>query len=179
MMTRICAALALALLAGVASAQNYRDSLGTSVQAMALAGSTGLDYSANQPTIPSVGANFGGTGPYANYVLVKTIPARGGRINVDVENDSGAQIAIVRDDGTAAASSAPVNASVFSLAPGAAAGAQGGSYVSQTFKGRLQIYAPLAPVEPAAQMGITRAVPDRQVRRVELDQDTWLARSNF
>ena len=105
-------------------------------------GSKGMDYSANKPALPNVGANFGSTGPYANYVLITTVPATSIRYLVDIENDSGYQIAIVRDDGTAATGSQPMNASVFSLGPGSGVGAQGGSWTSTTFYGRLQIYAP-------------------------------------
>ncbi|MEI1276594.1 hypothetical protein V8G45_27475 [Klebsiella pneumoniae] len=105
-------------------------------------GSTGQDYSANKPTLPYVGAAFGASGPYANYVLIATVPALATRNNVDIENISGAQIVVVRDDGTAGSGAAPNNASVFALGGGSAAGAQGGAWSSQTFKGRLQIYAP-------------------------------------
>lgn len=105
-------------------------------------GSAGLDYSSNKPTLPNVGAAFSASGPYASYVLIATVPASSSRNNVDIENISGAQIAIVRDDGTAASGAEPANASVFALAGGSASGAQGGSWSSQTFKGRLQIYAP-------------------------------------
>jgi hypothetical protein len=104
-------------------------------------GSTGGDFSANAPALPNVGSNFGSTGVYANYVLIKTIAASATRVNIDVENTSGAQIAIMRDDGTASSGSAPANASVFALSGGAQPGAQGGSWTSNTFKGRLQIYA--------------------------------------
>lgn len=104
--------------------------------------STGLDFSANQPTLPAVGAVFSTTGPYANYVLIATVPASPTRANVDVENISGGQIVVVRDDGTAVSGAAPNNASLFVLGGGTAAGAQGGSWSSTTFKGRLQIYAP-------------------------------------
>ena len=38
------------------------------------AGTTGLDYSANKPTLPNVGANFAASGPYASYVLIATVP---------------------------------------------------------------------------------------------------------
>jgi hypothetical protein len=106
------------------------------------AGSTGQDHSANQPALPVVGQPFGGSGPYAGYVLVATVPASPTRNNVDIENTSGAQIAVMRDDGTAASGAAPNNASVFALGGGSAAGAQGGAWSSTTFKGRLQIYAP-------------------------------------
>lgn len=104
--------------------------------------SLGLDYSANQPALPNVGANFAATGPYASYVLTATVPAQSFRNSVDIENISGARIAVIRDDGTAANGAAPANASVFALDGGSAAGAQGGAWSSQTFKGRLQIYAP-------------------------------------
>lgn len=113
-------------------------------------GSSGLDYSANQPTLPNVGANFAASGPYASYVLIKTIPASAARNNVDIQNTSGAQIAVIRDDGTAGSGVAPNNASVFALAGGSAAGAQGGAWSSQTFKGRLQIYAPSGAAQVAA-----------------------------
>jgi hypothetical protein len=104
---------------------------------------TGSDYSANPPALPVIGANFGATGPYANYVLVATVPYLSGENNnVDVENISGGPIVIIRDDGTALAGNPPTNASVFALGGGSAAGAQGGAWSSTTFKGRLQIYAP-------------------------------------
>ncbi|WP_143016606.1 hypothetical protein [Paraburkholderia phenazinium] len=106
------------------------------------AGSVGQDHSANQPALPVVGQPFAAAGPYASYVLIATVPASPSRNNVDIENTSGAQIAVVRDDGTAASGAAPANASVFALGGGSAAGAQGGAWSSQTFKGRLQIYAP-------------------------------------
>ena len=113
------------------------------------AGSTGLDDSANKPTLPNVGANFAASGPYAGYVLIAAVPASPTRLNVDIENTSGAQIAVVRDDGTAAAGAAPVNASVFALAGGSGAGAQGGAWSSDRFKGRLQIYAPSSTAQVA------------------------------
>ena len=111
------------------------------------AGSTGSNSSANAPTLPNVGAAFGSSGPYANYLLVATLAASTSRASVDVENTSGAQIAVVLDDGTAAAGAAPANASVFALASGSAVGAQGGSWVSQSEKGRVQIYAPASTAQ--------------------------------
>lgn len=122
---------------------NYLGVATDDTRSVTFAGSKGTDFSANKPTIPNVGAAFGASGPYANYVLVATVPA-GNRNNVDIENISGAQIAVVRDDGTATNGAAPANASVFALGGGASAGAQGGAWSSQTFKGRLQIYAPSA-----------------------------------
>jgi hypothetical protein len=110
-------------------------------------GSAGHDYSANAPAPPNVGANFGASGPYANYVLIASVPANASRIGLDVENLSGAPIAIVLDDGTAANGSAPANASVFALAGGAGVGAQGGSWISQSEKGRVQVYAPASTAQ--------------------------------
>jgi hypothetical protein len=107
-------------------------------------GSVGADHSANAPAFPNIGANFGGSGAYANYVLLATVPASPTRTNVDVENSSGAQIVIVRDDGTAANAAPPVNASMFPLGGGVGVGSQGGGWSSATFKGRLQIYGPTA-----------------------------------
>lgn len=112
----------------------------------ASSGSAGADFSANRPAIPNVGAGFAPSGPYANYVLVATAPAAT-RSGIDVENTSGAQIVIVLDDGTAAPGSAPANASVVALAGGAGVGSQGGSWVSQTEKGRVQVYAPSASAQ--------------------------------
>ncbi len=109
---------------------------------VAQTGTVGTDYSANKPILPNVGSAFGSSGPYANYVLISTVPASPTRNNVDIENTSGAPIAILRDDGAAASGSAPNNACVFSLGGNSPPGAQGGSWSSQTFKGRLQIYAP-------------------------------------
>lgn len=107
------------------------------------AGSTGQDVSgSNKPTIPNVGAAFAGSGPYASYVLITTVAASSSRVSIDVENNSGAQIVIVRDDGTAATSAPPANASVFPIGGGSGVGSQGGSWISTTFKGRVQIYAP-------------------------------------
>ena len=112
-------------------------------------GSTGLDFSANKPALPNIGVNFGGSGPYASYALIATIPASPTRSSIDIENTSGAQIAVLRDDGTAAGGAAPVNASVFALAGGGTAGAQGASWNSSTFKGRIQVFAPSAGAQVA------------------------------
>lgn len=106
----------------------------------AAAGSTGLDFSANTPALPNVGAAFGGAGPYANYALVATVPAAP-RAKIEVQNLSGIQIAVLRDDGSALAGAAPANASLFALAGGLASGSPGGSWSSTTFRGRIQIYA--------------------------------------
>ena len=106
-----------------------------------------LDYSTHQPSLPNIGANFGGAGPYANYVLIATIPADEGRCHLEVENTSGAQLVLLLDDGTAASSAAPVNATVFALAGGSSAGAQGGSW-ADAFQGRLQLFSPSGTSNP-------------------------------
>jgi hypothetical protein len=130
-------------------AQTYRDSGGTVVPAIGQAGSNGKDYSANPPTPPNIGANFGATGPYANYVLIATVPASATRFLIDVENTSGAQVVIVRDDGVASGGVSPANASIFALGAGSGVGSQGGSWSSLTFKGRAQIYAPSSMAQVA------------------------------
>jgi len=107
------------------------------------AGSTGRDYSAGAPSLPDIGAAFG-SGVYAGYVAVATRAANPTRANIDVENCSGGPIVVVRDDGTAASGAAPANASVFALGGGPTPGAQGGAWSSETFKGRIQVYAPAA-----------------------------------
>ena len=178
MQFRWVAAFAVAAISG-ASAQTYRDSNGTIVPGVAPlvnctpsgicagpasaanpmpvsvvtagapAGSTGADFSANKPTLPNVGANFGASGPYANYVLIASISANGGRIAVDIENTSGAQIAVLLDDGSAAGGAAPTNSTIFALGGGAGTGAQGGSWFSEREKGRVQIFAPSSTAQVA------------------------------
>lgn len=107
-------------------------------------GSTGKDFSANKPAVPVVGAAFAAGGPFGSYLLVKTVAANPTRAAIEIANLTGDQIAVVRDDGTAANAAAPVEATPFALAGGAGAGQQGGTWGSKTFKGRLQIYAPVA-----------------------------------
>ncbi len=116
---------------------------------LAAVGSTGLDFSANPPALPLVGNGFGASGPYANYVLIRTIPASASRSNLDIENNSGTQIAILRDDGTASIGAAANAASVFALAGGAGIGSQGGSWSTSSFKGRVQVFAPMATAQVA------------------------------
>jgi hypothetical protein len=119
-------------------------------------GSTGLDFSGalNRVNLPSaVGATigtsvYGGSGPFAAYILVGTAPAQPTRLNIDVENITGAEVVVVRDDGTAASGSAPTNASWFPLDPGVATNRQGGLWSSTTFKGRVQIWAASASSQP-------------------------------
>ena len=149
-MKRLFFALAATLaLVAAAWAQDYKDSEGTHVAGIALAGSTGLDFSANQPMLPSIGSNFAASGPYASYVLIATVATNALRKSIDIENTSGAQIAILLDDGTAASGAAPNNATVFALGGGGASGSQGGSWVSQVERGRVQVYAPASTAQVA------------------------------
>lgn len=105
-------------------------------------GGAGRDFTANPIAIPNVGAAFANAGPYANYALVKTIPANPARAGVGVPNLSGDRIVIVRDDGTVSPGSPPSNATIIALEGGGAVGLQGGSWSSTTFRGRVQVYAP-------------------------------------
>ena len=105
-----------------------------------------FDFSFNKPALPVVGTNFGGTGPYANYFYLGSVPNTLGK-EVEVINTSGAQIALILDDGTAATGAAPQNASVFSLAGGSGVGSQGTIWNSPIFKGRIQIYAPTSTAQ--------------------------------
>ncbi len=106
-----------------------------------IAGS-GIDGSANSPAIPVVGGNLGATGLNANFVLLTTAPASPTRLSVDFNNLSGGSVVLVRDDGTATAGTAPTNATLMAFAGGSGTGAQGGSWSSQTFKGRVSVYGP-------------------------------------
>lgn len=108
-------------------------------------GSTGTDASINKPTVPNVGSNFGGTGPYANWVYLGALAANPNRVKgVSVEDTTGVQIVYIVDDGVAAPGSTPQNASIGSLAPGAGAAQQGGSKDFPGELGRFQFYAAAA-----------------------------------
>lgn len=112
------------------------------VLAGSVSGTVRTDVSANKPTLPNVGAAFAASGPYASYVLIATIASYTLRNYIDVENNSGAQIALIIDDGLAASGAQPTNASIFAIAGGSGAGSQGGSWTSNFEKGRVQVYAP-------------------------------------
>ena len=103
-------------------------------------GSVGHDYSVNPPTWPNVGAAFGATGPFANWVLACTIPVNPTRNNYNVWNSGGAQLLLLRDDGTAAPGAAPVNATGYVINSGSSAYQQGGADSDQSFKGRIQVF---------------------------------------
>jgi hypothetical protein len=105
-------------------------------------GSVGSDFSANKPALPNIGVtSFTYTPDSRTYNLVATVSANTSRSNIDIENNCGDQILVLRDDGTAANSAAPVNASIFSLTGGSSPGSQGGSWSSTTFKGRIRVFA--------------------------------------
>jgi hypothetical protein len=89
------------------------------------AGGTGTDYSVNAATIPMAG-----------LVLLVTIPATATRAYIEIQNQSAAQLQMVRDDGAGA------NQTSILLASGGAAGAQGAGWSSATFKGRVRVYGP-------------------------------------
>ena len=104
-------------------------------------GGTGVNWSANSPAFPNIGATWPASGPYSGWVLIATVPANPSRTAIEVRNGTAAVVAVMRDNGTAAASAAPVQPSVFGLSAAAAAGGQGGNWASLTFKGRIQVYA--------------------------------------
>lgn len=84
----------------------------------------GNDDSANKPAVPITG-----------YVLIATVPATS-RAAVEIDNQSTDLIEVVRDDG------AGNNVSIVMLAGASVAGGQGGGWASQTFWGRIRVYAP-------------------------------------
>ena len=92
----------------------------------------GQDYSANPATVPLSG-----------YVLIATIPAtlRG---SLEIENQSTDTVQVVRDDGFGN------QLSSIMLAPAPGVGAQGGSWSSTTFRGRVRVYAPSSTDRVAA-----------------------------
>jgi hypothetical protein len=126
-----------------------------------ISGSVGADFSSttNHTALPSaVGATigtstYGGSGPFAAYILVASAAANASRANIDVENISGSTVVVVRDDGTAATGSAPVNASWFLLAGGGTGPSQGGAWSSTTFRGRIQLWMATVPTYPPTVMG--------------------------
>ena len=66
-----------------------------------------------------------------------TVPVNPFRKKIEIENQSAADIQVVRDDGAGG------NPSSVTLDPARQAGAQGGSWSSISFKGRLRVYAPV------------------------------------
>jgi hypothetical protein len=97
--------------------------LGFASPAFGQGAGTGADFSANPATIPMTG-----------FVLLQTIPATPGRQNVEIQNQSGGLIQVVRDDGSGN------NQTSFMLGSGGGIGLQGGDWSSGTFKGRIRLY---------------------------------------
>jgi len=87
------------------------------------AGSTGSDASVNALNIPLAGLS-----------LLQTVAVNPSRLSIEIQNQSAGLIQVVRDDG------AGNNQTSILLASGGSAGAQGGSWSSLSFKGRLRIY---------------------------------------
>lgn len=98
----------------------------TTAYAVQIAGSTGLDYSANQPAVAAH--------------LLSTVPANPLRNSVEVQNQSAEIIQVWLDDGNATAGTL----SVLLLAPGSGANTQGADWQSSTFKGRVRVYSATA-----------------------------------
>ncbi len=82
----------------------------------------------------SKGADFSANKPAALANVVATAPANSKRKNISVQNQSVAtiQVELQNADGSV---------SIALLAPGTAANTQGGDWASQTFKGRVRIFA--------------------------------------
>lgn len=90
------------------------------------AGGTGADFSATA-------AGTAAAVPVAGFVLLTTVPATPGRASVEVQNQSGGTVQMVRDVGDGTQQSSV-------LLGGTAAGVQGGGWASLTFKGRVRLY---------------------------------------
>lgn len=105
-------------------------------------GSAGIDASANAPSWPNIGSNFGAGHPlYPSWFLLKTVAANPARQNITVDNmDLALPVLVLRDDGTAASGGSPVNATGFTLNAKVTAGPEGGHFASATFRGRLQVF---------------------------------------
>ena len=88
------------------------------------AGSFGVDWSANGQTVPISG-----------YALLATIPTKRNRNFIEVQNQSIYTVQIVRDDGTGAQQTSVI------LGPAGSSPGQGGNWTSDTFKGRLRVFA--------------------------------------
>lgn len=82
------------------------------------------DYSVNQPSLPPAG-----------LILLITIPANPYRESIEIQNQSGSTIQVVRDDGNATAGTI---SSI--LLAGTGGGAQGGGWSSMVFRGRVRVY---------------------------------------
>lgn len=104
-------------------------------------GSVGVDYSANEPAFPNIGAaQFPNSGPYALWFLLTTVPANQTRAKIMIDNMSTGPMLVLFDDGTALAGTQPNNSTAFILNPKVTTGPEGGHFESTTKRGRAQIY---------------------------------------
>jgi hypothetical protein len=108
-------------------------------------------YSNPALTFPAIGANFAASGPYANYVLLTTIPADGARQELSVSNQSVSVAVLILDDGSTPVGSVPAagKATTISLGAASVAGGPGGVFADK-FQGRVQVYALSAAAQVAA-----------------------------
>jgi hypothetical protein len=108
-------------------------------------------FFSNPPAlIPAIGANFGSSGPYANYVLLGTVPADAARQDLFAENHSTSVAVLILDDGSTAAGSVPASgkATTMALSAAAVAGGVGGVFADK-FQGRVQVYGALSTSQVA------------------------------
>lgn len=96
---------------------------------VSMSGTAGTDRSVNAATVPMAG-----------YSLMATIGVNQRRNAVEVQNQSTDLLQMVRDDGAGA------QQTTIMLVGAAVAGGQGGSWASNTFKGRIRVYAPTGNV---------------------------------
>jgi hypothetical protein len=94
---------------------------------VSVGGSVLADASANAAAVPING-----------YVLLSTLAASSVRGEIECQNQDTSYVQLVLDDGSGTAG----KISTVMLAPAAATGQQGGSWVSQSFKGRARAYGP-------------------------------------
>jgi hypothetical protein len=101
-------------------------------------------------TLPAIGANFAASGPYASYVLLKTIQADGALQELTAQNLSTAVALLILDDGTTASGSVPPagKATTVALSAAAVAGGPGGVFADK-FQGRVQVYASTSTAQVA------------------------------
>lgn len=105
-------------------------------------GSTGIDFSVNEPTWPNIGHNFdSGSALFPSWALIATVPADPSRLTITADNMDSVQILCIRDDGTAASGALPINSTAFIINPKVTVGPEGGHYESHTFRGRLRFFA--------------------------------------
>lgn len=91
---------------------------------VSMAGSTGTDFSSAKPVLAAQ--------------LLATSPVNANRKNIEAQNQSADQLQCVLDDGAGS------NVSVVLLQSSGGANMPGGSWTSQTFKGRVRLFGPNA-----------------------------------